>query len=139
MYIVHIQTTMKREPILRIDPHSSTAVYRQVVDGLRSLLVEESLQPGDTLPTVRDLGLELGVHFNTVAEAYRVLADEGWLDLRRRRGAVVKQRSMPNERPETEAQFSQHLRRLVAQVRAEGLSINAIIQEMERLSRELIA
>lgn len=130
---------MEREPVLRIDPNSSIAVYRQVVDGLRSLLVEGSLQPGDTLPTVRDLGLELGVHFNTVAEAYRVLAEEGWLDLRRRRGAVVKQRSIPNERPETEAQFSQHLRRLVAQVRAEGLSISTIIQEMERLSRELTA
>lgn len=130
---------MEREPILRIDPHSSIAVYRQVVDGLRSLLVEGALQPGDTLPTVRDLGLELGVHFNTVAEAYRLLAEEGWLDLRRRRGAVVKQRSIPNERPETEAQFSQHLRRLVAQVRAEGLSISTITQEMERLSRELTA
>ncbi|HZY62406.1 MAG TPA: GntR family transcriptional regulator [Edaphobacter sp.] len=130
---------MEREPVLRIDPNSSIAVYRQVVDGLRSLLVEGSLQPGDTLPTVRDLGLELSVHFNTVAEAYRVLAEEGWLDLRRRRGAVVKQRSIPNERPETEAQFSQHLRRLVAQVRAEGLSISTIIQEMERLSRELTA
>ena len=130
---------MKREPILRIDPSSTTAVYRQVVDGLRSLLVERALQPGDTLPTVRDLGLELGVHFNTVAEAYRVLADEGWLDLRRRRGAVVKQRTIPSERPETEALFSRNLRQLIAQVRADGLSVGTIVNELERLSRELTA
>jgi GntR family transcriptional regulator len=130
---------MNRAPILRIDPDSSTPIYRQVVDGLRSLLVEGALQPGDALPTVRELGLELGVHFNTVAEAYRVLAAEGWLDLRRRRGAVVTERAVPQQNPQTEEQFSRSLRQLVAQYRAEGLSIKAIRKEFERLTRELIS
>src|SRR6202012_3809883 len=84
MYYVH--SKRNREPQLRIDPDLPVPVYRQVVDGLRSLLVERALEPGDALPTVRELGMELGVHFNTVAEAYRLLAAEGWLDLRRRRG-----------------------------------------------------
>src|ERR1700733_1307628 len=125
MYIVYVHSTMKREAQLRIDPDLPVPVYRQVVDGLRSLLVEGALQPGDALPTVRELGLELGVHFNTVAEAYRVLAAEGWLDLRRRRGAVVTERAFPQQNPQTEEQFRRTLRQLVAQFRAEGLSIKA--------------
>jgi GntR family transcriptional regulator len=130
---------MKRDATLRIDPASAVPVYRQVVDNLRSLLVEGVLQPGDSLPTVRELGLELGVHFNTIAEAYRLLAAEGWLDLRRHRGAVVTERAMPRQQPEAAAQFNRSLRQLIAQVRAEGLSIHAITQELERQIRELSA
>jgi GntR family transcriptional regulator len=128
---------MKREPQLRIDPDLPIPVYRQVVDGLRSLLVEGALQPGDALPTVRELGMELGVHFNTVAEAYRLLATEGWLDLRRRRGAVVTERTAPRQQPQAEEQFSRSLRQLIAQVRADGLSVRAITKELERLTLEL--
>ncbi len=128
---------MKREAKLRIEPDSPIPVYRQVVDGLRSLLVEGVLQPGDALPTVRELGLDLGVHFNTIAEAYRLLATEGWLDLRRRRGAVVTERAMPKQQPEAEEHFSRSLRQLIAQVRADGLSIGSITRELERLTREL--
>ncbi len=130
---------MNAEPKLVIDPRSNVPVYRQVVDTLRSMLVEGVLRPGDTLPTVRDLGLELGVHFNTIAEAYRLLAAEGWLDLRRRRGAVVTKRTAPSEKPESEARFSRSLRQLIAQVRSEGLSVHTITLELERLTRELSA
>jgi GntR family transcriptional regulator len=130
---------MNAEPKLVIDPRSNVPVYRQVVDTLRSMLVDGVLRPGDALPTVRDLGLELGVHFNTIAEAYRLLAAEGWLDLRRRRGAVVTARTAPSEKPESEARFSRSLRQLIAQVRSEGLSVHTITLELERLTRELSA
>lgn len=130
---------MPPTPKLVIDTNSTVPVYRQVVDNLRSLLVEGTLQPGATLPTVRDLGLELGVHFNTIAEAYRLLASEGWLDLKRRRGAVVTERASPAPPPEALANFRRHLRQLIAQVRAEGLSVRSIALELERLNRELSA
>lgn len=130
---------MRLEPKLVIDPHSTVPVYRQVVDNLRSLLVEGALKPGDMLPTVRELGLELGVHFNTIAEAYRLLASEGWLELRRRRGAVVTHRNAPAQQPEAAARFSRSLRQLIAQVRAEGLAVRTITHELERLTRELSA
>ena len=130
---------MKRDPKLVIDTASPVPVYRQVVDNRRSLLVDGTLQAGDTLPTVREVGLELGIHFNTVAEAYRLLAAEGWLDLRRRRGAVVMERSTPAQHPEAAEQFSRSLRQLIAQVRADGLSIGAITHELKRLTRELTA
>jgi DNA-binding transcriptional regulator YhcF (GntR family) len=59
-----------------------------IADGLRALLVHGAFKTGDRLPTVRQLAIDLTVHHNTVAQAYRLLADEGWLDLRRHRGAT---------------------------------------------------
>ena len=99
MYIVYIHKTMT----LRVNLDSPIPVYRQIVDALRLELVNGSFRPGDQLPPVRQLATDLGIHFNTVAEAYRVLSEEGWLDLKRRRGAVVIARAKPG-RPEPETE-----------------------------------
>ena len=64
---------------IRIDLNSDVPAYRQIVDAIRVLLVNGELQVGTGLPSVRRLAMELGVHFNTVGEAYRELAQEGWL------------------------------------------------------------
>jgi GntR family transcriptional regulator len=65
---------MRQPAQIRLDTSSDTPAYRQVADQLRTIAVEGVVRPGDTLPPIRRLALELGVHFNTIAEAYRVLA-----------------------------------------------------------------
>ena len=123
--------------MLHLDVSSPTPAYRQIVDGLRLLFVGGQLRPGDTLPTVRTLALELGVHFSTVAEAYRTLSGEGWLELKRRHGATVTERHSPVPAPEARAEFSTRLRQLIAHVRAGGLAASVISQELELIAREL--
>src|SRR3954447_1857821 len=106
-----------KPPILRIELSGDTPVYRQIVDALRHSLVAGEIEPGHILPPVRQLAIDLGVHFNTVAEAYRILAAEGWLDLKRRRGALVLARKSP-PRPDADASgaFSRRLRELIAEL-----------------------
>jgi GntR family transcriptional regulator len=128
---------MNRTVTLRIDLSSATPAYRQIVDGMRLLLVSGELQARDTLPTVRSLALDLGVHFSTVAEAYRTLSAVGWLELKRHHGAFVTERRNPAPAPEKHAEFGNKLRELIAQVRAEGLSTRVISQELELLAKEL--
>lgn len=82
-------------PSLTIDFDSEVAIVQQIVNGLRGALVHGDLAPGDSLPSSRALGRDLGVHFNTVAQAYRMLEAEGWLALKRRAGTVVRERSNP--------------------------------------------
>lgn len=123
---------------LRIDLNSSNPVYRQIVDGLRILLVNGELNTGDQLPPVRRLALDLGVHFNTVAEAYRTLAEEGWLDIGRRNGAHVIARPLPSRPdPETEVSFQRRLRELAAEVQARGFSRARIARELRLLAENL--
>jgi len=128
---------MSRNVTLRIDLSSGTPAYRQIVDGLRTLLVSGELQPGDALPTVRSLGLELGVHFSTVAEAYRTLSEEGWLELKRHHGAFVTERRSPAPSAATRTEFSTKLRQLIAQVRAAGLPIQEIHEELRESAQEI--
>jgi GntR family transcriptional regulator len=113
---------------------SSKPVYRQIADEIRVCLVRGQLRPGEHLPTVRELAAELGVHHNTVAESYRRLADEGWLELRRRHGATVlaKEASVKAEE-ESRDRFFNRLQQLLAQGQAEGMGKKDIIDMTRRI------
>jgi len=126
---------MGSQRIIRIDVDSPVPAYRQIADAIRALMVEGALSPGDPLPTVRQLAVDLAVHHNTVAQAYRDLADEGWLDLRRGRGAVVTARSTPRPSSGAEASFRQQLRELIAKSRAAGLSPQAVAKVLAQSSQ----
>jgi DNA-binding transcriptional regulator YhcF (GntR family) len=75
--------------VIRIDLDSARPLEEQITLGIRQALAEGILGAGAELPSVRQLAGDLGVHWNTVARAYRRLADEGVLVVRRGRGAVV--------------------------------------------------
>jgi len=125
-------------PKLRIDTESPVAVYRQIVDGLRARLVEGELRPSDALPSVRRLAMELGITFNTVAQAYRELADEGWLDLRHGRRATVLERAAREGAGRQRIEgFRRRLRELTAQLRAEGLDAGELARELRGFAERL--
>ena len=123
--------------MLRIDMAARVPVYEQIANGLRGELVSGQFAPGTRLPTVRKLAIDLGVHHNTVAEAYRQLANEGWLELKRHRGAIVRERQMPEAGPDTMERFARPLRELVAKGLAQGLSRSSLAREMVEIVRKL--
>jgi GntR family transcriptional regulator len=129
---------MKSAARIRIDHGSQIPATRQIADALRVQLVEGALQPGTQLPSVRRAAMELGVHFNTVAEAYRVLAGEGWLDLRHGRGARVVNRETPAAVSRTDiAGYRRRLRELISQMRSSGVTPSKIADELRAFAEGL--
>ncbi len=127
---------MAEQPKIRFDPLSGVPAVRQITEGIRVLLVNRDLTVGDTLPSIRRLAIELGVHFNTVADAYRELAGEGWLDLQHGRGAVVLERSTPKMTGQDWLEdFRSKLRNLVAQMRADGAPGDQIAAELRDMAK----
>lgn len=127
---------MKKTPLtLQIDLKSPEPAYRQIADQIRHWLVEGNLAAGEAMPSVRRLAIELMVHHNTVAEAYRSLAEEGWLDLSQGKTAKVRERDtqLPSnaaDREEMLSRFSRRLRLLIAEMRANGLPEEWIASEL---------
>jgi GntR family transcriptional regulator len=122
---------------IRIDTKSSVPAYRQIVDQLRVLIVEARLPAGRSLPAVRALALELGVHFNTVAEAYRTLAQEGLVQISHGRRARVADRSASHSSTRTKqsaASFRKRLREMIAEFQAKGFSPRQIARELRGAS-----
>jgi len=139
MSIVCVHQTMDAPLVIRIDLASPTPAYRQIANAVRALLVSGAFAAGDQLPTVRQLAMDLGVHHNTIAQAYRLLADEGWLDMRRRHGVTVLQRQQPAPSPKAGESFSRRLHELVAEASAGGLSTTTIVDGLRALAKQLLA
>lgn len=74
---------------LQLDFHSGLPIYTQIVNQIQSQLANGILKPGDQLPTVRALALELRVNFNTVARAYRILDEERIISTQQGRGTFI--------------------------------------------------
>jgi GntR family transcriptional regulator len=87
---------------IQLDFRSGQPIYLQIVEQIRQMVASGELQPGDQLPTVRQLATDLRVNFNTVARAYRLLDEAGLISTQHGRGTYVW------EAPSTEA--LQHLR-----------------------------
>jgi len=79
--------------VLRIDLTDPRPIEEQIAAGIRHALAQGAVGPGQELPPVRQLAGDLGVHWNTVARAYRKLADEGLVTVRQGRGAVTSPRA----------------------------------------------
>src|SRR5438067_9975843 len=123
--------------LVRVDLESEEPVWRQIADQVRALLVSGRLRPGARLATVRELALDLGVNHNTVAEAYRQLASEGFVRLERGIGAVVLEREAPRAAAGEQDRFARKLRTLVAQARAAGVPATALTTALRRAAEEV--
>ena len=67
---------------IEVDLDASVPIYQQIADGIRALIARGSLAGGAELPSVRQLGAQVGVNLNTVARAYRILAEDGLVGLK---------------------------------------------------------
>ena len=74
---------------LEIDFRSGIPIYLQVVDRIKEMIADGRLKPGDQLPTVRALALEMRVNFNTVARAYRILDEARIISTQQGRGTYI--------------------------------------------------
>jgi DNA-binding GntR family transcriptional regulator len=70
-------------------------------------------------------------------QAYRELANEGWLDLRHGSGATVVSRLRSQATPQRAAEFRNRLRSLIAQMRAEGVRPASIASELRAVLEEI--
>ncbi len=82
---------------LELDFRSHSPIYVQIVDRIKHLIATEALQPGQQLPTVRQLATDLRVNFNTVARAYRILDEAGVISTQQGRGTYVLEPPLPED------------------------------------------
>lgn len=62
--------------MIRLDYRDARPIYEQVKDGLRRLMVTGVLAPGEKLPSVRSLAMDLAINPNTIQRAYAQLEME---------------------------------------------------------------
>jgi GntR family transcriptional regulator len=118
--------------IVTIDPRDATPIYAQLERGLRAAIATNRLRPGDQLPTVRQLAVELRVNANTVARVYGELERAGVIETRRGVGSFISatpaQAHPPRDR---ERRLRTFITRILADADAAGLTIDDLLAALE--------
>ena len=77
--------------MVHLDYRDARPIYSQIEGGFREQIVAGILQPGDKIPSVRELATSLTINPNTIARAYRDLEQEGWIVTVPGKGCFVSQ------------------------------------------------
>ena len=109
--------------MIEIDFSSDEAIYIQLTNQIIMGIATSRLQEGDTLPSVRQLADTVGINMHTVNKAYALLKQQGFIQLDRRRGAVI---AVDENRMKAKEELRQQMRILLAQGRCKGLTVEEI-------------
>lgn len=115
---------------LALDLHSGVPVYRQLIDQVRGGVASGSLNPGDQLPTVRQLAVDLAINPNTVMRAYRELELGGLLETHQGTGTFISNKKLEKKTAERERQLSQMAGEFAARAGAAGFTLEELIDRL---------
>jgi GntR family transcriptional regulator len=117
--------------VVSIDPRDRTPIYTQLERGLRAAMATSRLRPGDQLPTVRQLAVELKINANTVARVYSDLERAGAIETRRGVGSFVTATAQKARPPkEHDKRLRAFVTRLLAEAGTAGFSVDEVVEGM---------
>ncbi|SFV04255.1 GntR family transcriptional regulator [Alicyclobacillus macrosporangiidus] len=100
---------------LRVNPRLPVPVYQQVVDGVKAAVAKGMLVPGDRLPSVRELAVELAINHNTVAKAYQELERARVIEVIRGRGTFIAEPAIPSDEARRRAALREAMKKLLVE------------------------
>ncbi len=116
--------------LIVIEPESEKPIYQQIRDQVVEGIAKGDLREGTTLPSIRQLAADFGINLHTVNKAYELLEREGFIQLRRKTGAMIQ----PKYRLAEDWEARQ--RTLLAEAFAQNVSAEDILQRCQNILEE---
>jgi GntR family transcriptional regulator len=114
-------------PPFQLDPSSGVPFYRQIQDQILAAVATGTLGPGDRLPTVRSLAVDLLINPNTVARAYKELEIRGVLTTQQGSGTFISQQEVSRDDVERRRQLNQLMDEFLARAARHGFDVEDIL------------
>lgn len=118
----------------RLDLRSGVPVYRQIIDQVLGGIASGALAPGDRLPTVRQLAVDLSINPNTVIRAYRELEIREVIDTQQGTGTFVTQKKVKQSEVERQRRLNRIVSEFVARAGGEGFTLRDLMDRLKELS-----
>ncbi len=119
-----------------IDSKSGVPFYRQIIEQVKFAIGRGDLRPGDQLPTVRQLAVDLSINLNTVIRAYRELELEGMLDTQQGTGTFVCDIQPDIDQLERQRMLDQILTDLLARALSYGFTLDNVLDGLRQKKEE---
>jgi GntR family transcriptional regulator len=111
---------------VNIDPGSHVPIYLQIADGIREAIAAGLYRPGESLPSLRSLSLEVHVNPNTVQRSYDELARDGLIYSCRGKGLFVADQGKVDARTRAEHAVRRSFEEGIRAGYSAGMSITEI-------------
>ena len=115
---------------IEIDFDSDEAIYVQLQNQIIMGIAMDMIREGDSLPSVRQLAETVGINMHTVNKAYSILRQEGFIQLDRRRGAVI---AIDIDKAQSVIKMREQLRNILAKGYCKNISrqdVHALVDEI---------
>ena len=119
--------------LIEIDFNSDEAIYIQVRNQIILGIATAEIREGDPLPSVRQMAQAVGINMHTVNKAYSLLRQEGFIQLDRRKGAVV---ALAIDKLKAVEEMKQQLRIVLAQGRCKAISREEVHELVDEIFDE---
>jgi GntR family transcriptional regulator len=120
-----------------LDPKSGVPIYRQIQDQIRYGIGSGKLRPGEQLPTVRALAVDLAVNPNTVIKAYTELERLGVLATEQGSGTfVASQPALELSDRDREDKLKSLCVEFLSQIAKYGFGLDDVMQTIRKLKAE---
>lgn len=125
----------RAQRVFRLDSSTGVPFYRQIIDQVLLAVGDGRLKPGEQLPTVRQLAVDLSVNLNTIAKAYREMEIRGIVQTQQGTGTFVAARSGAKSREKRKA-LQDLVDRLLANAEALGVPMEDVVEALvERVEK----
>src|ERR1700753_3482970 len=118
---------VRRPFAFRLDMHSGVPLYRQLIDQVQAAIAAGLLVPGDQLPTVRQVAVDLEINPNTVMRAYREMEIRSILDTQQGTGTFVAQQTIDRDALEHSRGLDQVVEEFAARAGAGGVKLEELL------------
>jgi GntR family transcriptional regulator len=119
--------------LFRLDLKSGVPVYRQIIDQVHAARASGTIHPGDRLPTVRQLAVDLSINPNTVMRAYRELELTGALTTHQGTGTFITDAKVEPNSAERERKLDRLVAEFVARAGREGFTLKELRSRLQEL------
>lgn len=120
--------------MVHLDYRDARPIYAQIIDGFREQIATGILQPGDKLPSVRELAQNLAINPNTIQRSYRQLESEGWIVTVPGKGCFVC--TVPTIRQQEKQRLMEIFDSTVAALAHLGVSREELLQHLRKEETE---
>ncbi len=114
----------------QLDTRSGVPIYRQIVDWVKFRVAAGFLEPGEQLPTVRQLAVDLGVNANTVSRAYLELERMDLVNMLQGKGTFVAEKEVPMDQVVRGLKLKEIVSEMLSRASEFGFSPEEVIDEM---------
>ncbi len=120
---------------LKLDLKSGVPFYRQIIDQIKSAIATGAVEPGDRLPTVRQLAVDLSINPNTVSRAYTELELTGLVETQMGSGTFVGQLGVERNDVERRRLLDQLCQEFLSKASTHGFNLDEVLDNLGQRKR----